>query len=45
MRWLFVTEWGVRLIMFVVVVTRKRSAATALAWLVVVAFVPFAGAL
>jgi cardiolipin synthase len=45
MRWLFVAEWVVRLIMFVVVVTRKRSAATALAWLVVVAFVPFVGAI
>jgi cardiolipin synthase len=45
MRWLFIAEWVVRLIMFVVVVTRKRSASTALAWLAVVAFVPFIGAL
>jgi cardiolipin synthase len=44
MRWLFIAEWVVRLIMFVVVVTRKRSASTALAWLAVVAFVPFLGA-
>lgn len=45
MRWLFVAEWAVRLIMFVVIVTRKRSAAPALAWLAVVAFVPFLGAM
>ena len=44
MRWLFVAEWVVRIVMFVVVVTRKRSANAALAWLVVVAFVPFLGA-
>lgn len=45
MRWLFVAEWAVRLVMFVVIVTRKRSAAPALAWLAVVAFLPFLGAL
>jgi cardiolipin synthase A/B len=45
MRWLFVAEWAVRLVMFVVVVSRKRSAPTALAWLAVVAFVPFLGTL
>lgn len=45
MRWLFVAEWVVRLLMFVVVVTRKRSTAPALAWLAVVAFVPFLGAI
>jgi len=45
MRWLFVAEWVVRLVMFVVIVTRKRSAAPALAWLAVVAFLPFLGAL
>lgn len=44
MRWLFVAEWAVRLVMFVVIVTRKRSSNAALAWLVVVAFVPFVGA-
>ena len=44
MRWLFVAEWAVRLIMFVIIVTRKRSANAALAWLAVVAFVPFLGA-
>jgi cardiolipin synthase A/B len=44
MRWLFVAEWAVRLVMFVVIVSRKRSAAPALAWLAVVAFVPFLGA-
>lgn len=44
MRWLFVAEWVVRLTMFVVIVTRKRSANAALAWLAVVAFVPFLGA-
>jgi cardiolipin synthase len=44
MRWLFVAEWVVRLVMFVVIVTRKRSANAALAWLAVVAFVPFLGA-
>jgi cardiolipin synthase len=44
MRWLFVAEWAVRLVMFVVIVTRKRSANAALAWLAVVAFVPFLGA-
>lgn len=44
MRWLFVAEWVVRLIMFVVIVIRKRSSNAALAWLVVVAFVPFLGA-
>jgi cardiolipin synthase len=45
MRWLFLAEWAVRLAMFVVIVVRKRSAATALAWLAVVAFLPFVGAL
>ncbi len=40
-----IAEWIVRLAMFVVVILRKRSAAAALAWLVVVAFVPFVGAL
>lgn len=44
MRWLFIAEWAVRLVMFVVIVTRKRSANAALAWLAVVAFVPFLGA-
>ncbi|MFO7892241.1 MAG: cardiolipin synthase [Longimicrobiales bacterium] len=44
MGWLFVAEWVVRLTMFVVIVTRKRAANAALAWLVVVAFVPFVGA-
>ena len=44
MRWLFAAEWVIRLVMFVVIVTRKRSANAALAWLVVVAFVPFLGA-
>lgn len=44
MRWLFVAEWVVRLVMFVVIVIRKRSANAALAWLAVVAFVPFLGA-
>ena len=44
MRWLFVAEWAVRLVMFVVIVIRKRSSNAALAWLVVVAFVPFLGA-
>ncbi|MFW6331132.1 MAG: cardiolipin synthase, partial [Gemmatimonadota bacterium] len=37
--------WLVRIAMFVVIVTRKRSAGTALAWLAIVAFVPFVGAL
>ncbi len=45
MRWLFVAEWAVRLVMFVVIVSRKRSAAPALAWLAIVAFLPFVGAL
>jgi cardiolipin synthase A/B len=45
MRWLFIAEWAVRLVMFVVVVSRKRAAPTALAWLAVVAFLPFIGAL
>ena len=45
MSWLFIAEWAVRLVMFVVIVTRKRSATAALAWLAVVAFVPFLGAL
>jgi cardiolipin synthase A/B len=44
MRWLFLLEWAVRVVMFVVIVTRKRSASTALAWLAVVAFLPFVGA-
>lgn len=44
MRWLFLAEWGIRVVMFVVIVTRKRTASTALAWLAVVAFVPFLGA-
>lgn len=44
MQWLFLAEWAVRLAMFVVIVTRKRAAATALAWLAVVAFLPFFGA-
>jgi cardiolipin synthase len=44
MRWLFVAEWLVRIVMFVVIVIRKRSAGQALAWLVVVAFLPFVGA-
>jgi len=44
MRWLFLLEWAVRAIMFGVIVTRKRTASTALAWLAVVAFLPFLGA-
>ncbi len=36
-------EWSVRLVMFVVVVLRKRSPSSALLWLVVVAFLPFVG--
>ena len=40
---LLLAEWIVRLVMFVVVVMRKRSPAKALGWLTVVAFVPFAG--
>ncbi|MEJ2186187.1 MAG: cardiolipin synthase [Gemmatimonadota bacterium] len=41
---LFYAEWIVRLAMFVIIVIRKRSATTALAWLMVVAFLPFVGA-
>ncbi len=44
MRWVFIAEWAVRLVMFLVIITRKRSVAAALGWLVVVAFLPFAGA-
>lgn len=44
MSWLFIAEWSVRLVMFVVIVTRKRAVNAALAWLTVVAFVPFLGA-
>ena len=44
MRALLIAEWVVRLVMFAVVVVRKRSTPVALAWLAVVAFVPFAGA-
>ncbi len=44
MRWVFVAEWVVRLVMFLVIITRKRSVTAALGWLVVVAFLPFAGA-
>lgn len=40
---LILAEWLVRLVMFVVIVTRKRAPAKALAWLTVVAFLPFAG--
>lgn len=43
MEWLFIAEWAIRLVMFGVIITRKRSASTALAWLAVVAFVPFVG--
>ncbi|HUG40092.1 MAG TPA: cardiolipin synthase [Longimicrobiales bacterium] len=44
MHGLLVAEWVVRLVMFAVVVARKRSVPTALAWLAVIAFVPFVGA-
>lgn len=44
MNYFLVAEWVVRLGMFVVVILRKRSAAVSLAWLVVIAFVPFVGA-
>lgn len=40
---LILAEWLVRLVMFVVIVMRKRSPAKALGWLTVVAFLPFAG--
>ena len=43
MTWLILAEWIVRLVMFVVIVLRKRAPAKALGWLTVVAFVPFAG--
>ena len=40
---LILAEWIVRLVMFVVIVMRKRAPAKALGWLTIVAFVPFAG--
>ena len=40
---LILAEWVVRLVMFVVIVMRKRAPAKALGWLTVVAFLPFAG--
>ena len=42
--YLLILEWVVRLSMAVVIMVRRRSAATASAWLVVVAFVPLVGA-
>lgn len=42
--WVFVAEWVVRVTLFLVIVVRKRSASTALAWLAIVAFLPFVGA-
>jgi cardiolipin synthase len=42
---LILAEWLVRLVMFFVIVMRKRAPAKALGWLTVVAFVPFAGTL
>lgn len=42
---LFLVEWAVRLTMFVVIVLRKRAPQVALAWLAVVAFLPFIGTL
>lgn len=43
MTYLFAAEWATRIIMFVVIVLRKRSPTAALAWLVVVGFFPFVG--
>lgn len=40
---LFYLEWGVRLAMFLVIILRKRAPTVALAWLAVVAFLPFVG--
>lgn len=40
----FLIEWGIRLVMGVVVITRRRAMPAVLAWLVVVALVPIAGA-
>ena len=40
---IILAEWLVRLVMFVVIVMRKRAPAKALGWLTIVAFVPFAG--
>lgn len=43
MTFVILAEWLVRLVMFVVIVMRKRAPAKALGWLTVVAFLPFAG--
>ena len=40
---LILAEWLVRLVMFVVIVMRKRAPAKALGWLTIVTFLPFAG--
>src|SRR5690606_657845 len=39
----FIAEWILRLVMGVLLILRRRSPATALAWLVVIGFVPVAG--
>ncbi|MEZ5965405.1 MAG: cardiolipin synthase [Planctomycetota bacterium] len=41
----FLIEWGVRVLMALVIIRRKRAPSTALAWLAVVSFVPIFGAL
>lgn len=43
--WLIVSEWLLRIAMAPIIILRKRSPAVALAWLVVVAFVPLLGAI
>lgn len=40
-----IAEWSVRVILGLVVVLRRHSPATSLAWLVVIGFVPFVGAI
>ncbi|HLU49874.1 MAG TPA: cardiolipin synthase [Planctomycetota bacterium] len=43
MDYFFIAEWILRLVMGVLIILRRRSPATALAWLVVIGFVPVAG--
>ncbi len=43
--YLFLAEWLIRIVMALVIISRRRSPTSALGWMVVVAFVPIAGAL
>jgi cardiolipin synthase A/B len=40
---LYLSEWVVRLVMLLVVVTRRRDPVAAMSWLLVIAFMPFVG--